>query len=138
PVRLPGGEDVLCVRSNLKDRVGKLVKVNSTPSPKWRRHRRHAALSCARAARGAPVIHFPAARRGPLQALSARFLAALLLVVLIALLVWLDRDGYRDNNGDGVSLLDSFYYAVVTLSTTGYGDITPVSDPARAVNVLVI
>mgnify|MGYP001458293528 CR=1 FL=1 len=84
------------------------------------------------------MIHFPAARRGPLQALSARFLAALLLVVLIALLVWLDRDGYRDNNGDGVSLLDSFYYAVVTLSTTGYGDITPVSDPARAVNVLVI
>lgn len=52
--------------------------------------------------------------------------------------VYLDRDGYRDVNEDGVSLLDCFYYAVVTLSTTGYGDITPVSHSARLINVLAI
>jgi voltage-gated potassium channel len=84
------------------------------------------------------VIHFPAVRRGPLQALSARLVAAIFLVILVALLVYLDGDGYRDVNGDDVGPLDAFYYAVVTLSTTGYGDITPVSDSARLVNVLVI
>jgi voltage-gated potassium channel len=35
-------------------------------------------------------------------------------------------------------VLDAFYYATVSLSTTGYGDITPVSDEARLTNILVI
>jgi voltage-gated potassium channel len=52
--------------------------------------------------------------------------------------VYVDRGGYRDGNGDGLSLLDCVYYATVSLSTTGYGDITPVSESARLVNVLVI
>ena len=34
--------------------------------------------------------------------------------------------------------LDCLYYATVSLSTTGYGDITPVTPSARLVNVLVI
>lgn len=68
-----------------------------------------------------------------------RFVTAIVLVVGTALLVYLERDGYRDNvNQDGLSLLDCFYYVVVTLSTTGYGDVTPVSDTARLVNVVVV
>ena len=35
-------------------------------------------------------------------------------------------------------LLDCVYYATVSLSTTGYGDITPLTPSARLVNVLVI
>jgi voltage-gated potassium channel len=84
------------------------------------------------------VIHFPALAQEPLRALVRRVLAALGLVLLIAVVVYLDRDGYRDVNEDGVTLLDAFYYAVVSLSTTGYGDITPVTESARLVNVLVI
>ena len=38
----------------------------------------------------------------------------------------------------GLSLLDSVYYATVTLSTTGYGDITPITPGARLVNILLI
>ena len=53
-------------------------------------------------------------------------------------IVWFDRDGYTDNSDGPVDLLDAFYYATVTLSTTGYGDITPVTDEARLVNILVI
>ncbi|HUL98993.1 MAG TPA: potassium channel family protein, partial [Mycobacterium sp.] len=41
-------------------------------------------------------------------------------------------------SGGGLSFLDCFYYATVSLSTTGYGDITPVTSSARLVNVLVI
>lgn len=84
------------------------------------------------------MIHFPAVRRGPLRALSVRLFAAVGLVVIIVGVVYLDRTGYRDVNEDGLSLLDSAYYAVVTLSTTGYGDITPTSSSARLTNVLVI
>ena len=35
-------------------------------------------------------------------------------------------------------MLDCLYYATVSLSTTGYGDITPVTPSARLINVLVI
>lgn len=84
------------------------------------------------------MIHFPAVRQGPLRALSLRVLAAVGLVAIIVFVVYLDRDGYRDINEDSLTLLDSAYYAVVTLSTTGYGDITPTSPSARLVNVLVI
>ena len=84
------------------------------------------------------MIHFPAQRRGPLSALSLRLLAALGLVFATVFVVWLDRDGYRDVDESGLTLLDCFYYVVVSLSTTGYGDITPVSPSARLANVLFI
>ena len=62
------------------------------------------------------------------------------LLVLSAVLVYLGRDGYRDaaHPGQPLSVLASVYYATVTLSTTGYGDIVPVTDPARLVNTVVI
>ena len=69
---------------------------------------------------------------------ARRLLIAVLILVLTVLLVYVDRDGYRDVDGNGVDLLDAAYYATVTLSTTGYGDITPVTDGARLVNFLVI
>jgi voltage-gated potassium channel len=64
-------------------------------------------------------------------------LAVAVLVVCVAI-IYADRDGYRDLDQRGLSLLDSIYYATVTLSTTGYGDITPVTASARIVNILVI
>jgi voltage-gated potassium channel len=49
-----------------------------------------------------------------------------------------DGDGYRDGDARGVTFIDALYYATVSLSTTGYGDITPVTQSARLVNILVI
>ncbi|MGW7044395.1 potassium channel family protein [Streptomyces avermitilis] len=74
----------------------------------------------------------------PIRQVGKRLAMALLVLAATAFIVWIDRDGYNDNAGDGVDLLDSFYYATVTLSTTGYGDITPVSDAARLTNIFVI
>ena len=54
------------------------------------------------------------------------------------MLVYFERDGYKDAADGSISILDAFYYATVSLSTTGYGDITPVSDEARLTNILVI
>ncbi|WP_329119931.1 potassium channel family protein [Streptomyces sp. NBC_01465] len=74
----------------------------------------------------------------PLRQVGRRVLIALLVLVTTAMVVWLDRSGYHDNADGKVDLLDAFYYATVTLSTTGYGDIVPYSDPARLANILVI
>ncbi|MFI0238383.1 potassium channel family protein [Streptomyces sp. NPDC016845] len=74
----------------------------------------------------------------PLRQVARRVLMALAVLVLTAVLVWLDRDGYNDNSDGRLDLLDAFYYATVTLSTTGYGDITPVSDGARLTNIFLI
>ena len=63
---------------------------------------------------------------------------AVLLVLITVAVIYSDRNGYRDVNNDGLTLLDCFYYAVVSLSTTGYGDITPATPDARLVNVLLV
>lgn len=84
------------------------------------------------------MIHLPLVRQGPLRALAVRLALAVVLVLATVLIIYLDRDGYRDVNNDGLTLLDCFYYAVVSLSTTGYGDITPATPDARLVNVLLI
>lgn len=74
----------------------------------------------------------------PFRQVAKRLSMALLVLVATALLVYVDRDGYNDNSDGSVDFLDAWYYATVTLSTTGYGDITPVSDAARLTNIFVV
>ncbi|MFC7258879.1 potassium channel family protein [Streptomyces lutosisoli] len=74
----------------------------------------------------------------PILQVGKRLAIALLVLVVTALIVWVDHDGYNDSSDGSVDLLDALYYATVTLSTTGYGDITPVSDAARITNIFVI
>ena len=86
------------------------------------------------------LIRLPDPETSPWRALGRRLLAATLVLVGTVLLVYLDRAGYRDANDPTyrVDLLDAIYYTTVTLSTTGYGDIVPVSDSARMINAFVI
>jgi voltage-gated potassium channel len=84
------------------------------------------------------VLRMPELTVSPLRSILKRVVGATLALVLTVIIVYVDRDGYRDSNGDGLSLLDSLYYATVSLSTTGYGDIAPATSSARLVNVLVI
>lgn len=74
----------------------------------------------------------------PFRQVAKRVLMALLVLSATALLVYFDHEGYNDNSDGSVDFLDAWYYATVTLSTTGYGDITPVSDGARLTNIFVI
>ncbi|MGP4025332.1 potassium channel family protein [Actinomadura sp. 3N407] len=85
-----------------------------------------------------PLVLLPSVRTGPLRAVGKRVGFALLLLFAAVAAVYADRDGYGDARDGTVSLLDAFYYATVTMSTTGYGDISPVSDAARLVNILFI
>ena len=84
-------------------------------------------------------IRMPAARGSrPLLAIARRFALALALVLLNWLLVVVERDSYTDNVDGQVSVVDALYYTTVTLSTTGYGDITPVTTGARLLNALLV
>nr|WP_092785583.1 MULTISPECIES: potassium channel family protein [Actinokineospora] len=84
------------------------------------------------------IIRMPESSVSPVTAIVRRIAWAVVALFAAVLLVYLDRDGYRDVNEDGISFLDAVYYATVSLSTTGYGDITPASDSARLLNILVI
>jgi len=84
-------------------------------------------------------IRVPRRERAPLNAVSRRVGLALSLVVFVALVAWLGGDGYVDSaTGDPVRFMDALYYASVTVTTTGYGDITAVSDSARLATILLI
>jgi voltage-gated potassium channel len=74
----------------------------------------------------------------PLLGIARRFALALLLVLVNWGLVILERDSYHDSADGSVSVVDALYYTTVTLSTTGYGDITPVTTGARLINALVV
>jgi voltage-gated potassium channel len=67
-----------------------------------------------------------------------RLAVALSLIVVNWLLVILERHSYTDNHDGVVSVVDALYYTTVTLTTTGYGDITPVTTGARLVNALLV
>jgi voltage-gated potassium channel len=83
-------------------------------------------------------IELPEGRRHPLRTIGERLAAAVGLIVLVALLTWLGRDGYVDPADDSVSLLDAFYYSTVSITTTGYGDVRPESDEARLVTTVLV
>jgi voltage-gated potassium channel len=84
------------------------------------------------------LVSLPARTTSPVVELARRGLLALLLVALIVALVWLDRDAYTDSHDGTVTLVDAIYYATVTISTTGYGDITPITPHARILNAIFV
>ncbi|MFC6011204.1 potassium channel family protein [Nocardia lasii] len=84
------------------------------------------------------LLRIPAAQSSPWASLTRRVLFAIFLLFTAATVVYFGRDGYRDTTGDELSFLDAMYYATVSLSTTGYGDIAPVTPSARLVNIIVI
>ena len=85
-----------------------------------------------------PRVRLPAASRSPWWELTRRMLLAFGILLFTILVVYVDRDGYHDAADTSVDFVDAMYYTTVTLSTTGYGDISPYSTQARLVNVFVV
>ena len=86
-------------------------------------------------------VVLPDRERSPWWSLTRRLLMAVGLIAVTVLIVYVDRSGYRDSNDApdfGINLVDAIYYTTVTLSTTGYGDIAPVTERARLVNAFII
>lgn len=83
-------------------------------------------------------VTLPRRATPPLAVLGRRLAIAMGLMGFVAFVSWLGRSGYRDSAGGEVGLLDAVYYATVSITTTGYGDIVPVTAEARLVTTLLV
>lgn len=60
------------------------------------------------------------------------------LLGLLILIHWIERDGLKDTADGRVSLVDVIYFTMISATTTGYGDIVPVTDRTRLFDALVV
>jgi len=67
-----------------------------------------------------------------------RVLAVLALLALAVGVHWIERDGLKDTADGQVSFLDILYFTSISVTTTGYGDIVPVSNSARMFDAFIV
>ncbi|WP_394730813.1 potassium channel family protein [Altererythrobacter sp. GH1-8] len=70
--------------------------------------------------------------------LGIRLGLALSLILLVIMIHWWDRAGLVDNVDGEVSFLDVVYFTMISITTTGFGDIAPISDRARLVEAVIV
>ena len=64
--------------------------------------------------------------------------AALALVFFVVIVHYMDRDGLVDNHDGHISFLDVVYFTMISITTTGFGDIAPVSDRSRLIEAVIV
>ena len=69
--------------------------------------------------------------------LGIRLGAALFLIFIVIMVHWWDREGLVDNLDGEVGFLDVVYFTMISITTTGFGDIAPISDRARLVEAVI-
>lgn len=70
--------------------------------------------------------------------LGIRLSLALFLIFVVVMIHWWDRDGLVDNLDGHVSFLDVIYFTMISITTTGFGDIAPISNQARLVEAIIV
>lgn len=60
------------------------------------------------------------------------------LIGLAVAVHWFDREGLQDSYDGDVSIFDVIYFTMISITTTGYGDITPVTERARMFDALIV
>jgi voltage-gated potassium channel len=85
--------------------------------------------------------HLLLRRKNPLPVwaqLAWRVALVLVLLVFVIALHWFEREGLRDNHDGHVSFVDVIYFTMISITTTGYGDIVPVDNNTRLFDALVV
>src|SRR4028119_1023260 len=80
-------------------------------------------------------------RKSPLPIwaqIAWRIALVLGLLGFAIVLHWIERDGLKDHYDGHVSFVDVIYFTMISITTTGYGDIVPVSDHTRMFDALVV
>ena len=75
---------------------------------------------------------------GPWTQFAIRILLMLGLLAFIVGFHWVERESLRDNYDGHVSFSDIIYFTMISATTTGYGDVVPVTDQARLFDALIV
>ncbi|GAA4647555.1 potassium channel family protein [Pontixanthobacter gangjinensis] len=70
--------------------------------------------------------------------LAIRLGLAIFLLAIVVVIHWWDREGLVDNLDGEVSFTDVVYFTMISVTTTGFGDIAPISDRARMVEAIIV
>lgn len=70
--------------------------------------------------------------------LALRLGLALGLIFLVVMIHWWDREGLVDHHDGHISFLDVVYFTMISVTTTGFGDIAPISDRSRLVEAVIV
>ena len=70
--------------------------------------------------------------------LGIRLGLCLFLIFIVIMIHWWDREGLVDNLDGEVSFLDVIYFTMISITTTGFGDIVPISERARLVEAVIV
>ena len=60
------------------------------------------------------------------------------MIVFIVAFHWFERDALKDQIDGHISFSDVIYFTMISATTTGYGDIVPVTDRARLFDALIV
>ena len=85
--------------------------------------------------------HVTLRRKSPLPIWAQIGWRVALVLGLLAVAIgvhWLERDGIKDTHDGVVSFTDVIYFTMISITTTGYGDIVPISDRARMFDAFVV
>ncbi|MGF2945513.1 potassium channel family protein [Mycobacterium sp. Lab-001] len=83
------------------------------------------------------VVRIPEDPVSPARAITRGVVIAVMVLFVAAAIVYFERGGYRDVRNQQLTFVDSLYFAAVSLSTTGYGDITPITEAARLTHTVI-
>ncbi|WP_260581452.1 TrkA family potassium uptake protein [Sphingopyxis sp. PET50] len=68
----------------------------------------------------------------------ARLGLAFFLIAIVVAIHWTGRDGLVDQIDGHISFLDVVYFTMISVTTTGFGDIVPKSDSARFMEAVIV
>jgi len=72
------------------------------------------------------------------QQIGIRVVLLLVLLAFIVSVHWFERSSLKDNLDGHVSFYDVIYFTMISATTTGYGDIVPVTDRARMFDAVIV
>lgn len=70
--------------------------------------------------------------------IAIRLGLAFFLIFMVVMIHWWDRAGLVDHYDGEVSFLDVVYFTMISVTTTGFGDIAPISDRSRLIEAVIV
>jgi voltage-gated potassium channel len=77
-------------------------------------------------------------RLRPASQFAIRMSIMIGMIIFIVAFHWIERDSLKDQIDGHVSFSDVIYFTMISATTTGYGDIVPVTDRARLFDALIV